>query len=45
VEIHIADPDFVDVMFAASSRFDKKEEWKERFGLPDSSFDTIEHEQ
>jgi hypothetical protein len=43
--VHIADPDFVDVIYASNSRFDKKLEWKYRFGIPHSTFDTIEHEQ
>ncbi|KAI3324144.1 cytochrome protein [Xylariaceae sp. AK1471] len=43
-EVHIADPDFVDVIYASNSRFDKKMEWKYRFGIPHSTFDTIEHE-
>ncbi|KAI0197882.1 cytochrome P450 [Astrocystis sublimbata] len=42
-EVHIADPDFVHVLLASSSTFDKKKEWKYRFGIPNSSFDTIEH--
>ncbi|OTB08285.1 hypothetical protein M426DRAFT_264912 [Hypoxylon sp. CI-4A] len=42
-EVHIADPDFVDTFYANTSKFDKKIEWKYRFGLPHSTFDTIEH--
>ncbi|GAW20126.1 hypothetical protein ANO14919_096220 [Xylariales sp. No.14919] len=42
-EVHIADSDFVDVLFSSNSRFDKKVEWKYRFGIPHSTFDTIEH--
>lgn len=44
-EVHIADPDFADVMLAGNSQFDKKIEWKARFGIPHSTFDTIEHRQ
>ncbi|KAF1993035.1 cytochrome P450 [Amniculicola lignicola CBS 123094] len=43
-EVHIADPDFVQVLFASNSQFDKKIEWKYRTGIPHSSFDTIEHQ-
>ncbi|KAI1817362.1 cytochrome P450 [Poronia punctata] len=43
-EVHIADPDFVDVLYSSNSRFDKKIEWKYRFGIPHSTFDTIEHQ-
>ncbi|KAK6082381.1 cytochrome P450 [Seiridium cupressi] len=42
-EVHIADPDFAEVLYAANSQFDKKIEWKRRFGIPHSTFDTIEH--
>nr|POE65009.1 trichodiene oxygenase [Quercus suber] len=43
-EIHVADPDFANVIFAGGSKFDKKIEWKYRFGIPHASFDTIEHD-
>ncbi|KAI1361347.1 cytochrome P450 [Xylaria arbuscula] len=42
-EVHIADPDFVDTLFSSNSQYEKKREWKYRFGIPHSTFDTIEH--
>lgn len=33
------------MMLAGNSKFDKKMEWKARFGIPHSTFDTIEHNQ
>ncbi|KAJ4423370.1 hypothetical protein N0V82_001973 [Gnomoniopsis sp. IMI 355080] len=43
-EVHIADPEFLSVILANKSQFDKKIEWKYRFGIPHSTFDTIEHQ-
>ncbi|KAI9642742.1 hypothetical protein NHQ30_008473 [Ciborinia camelliae] len=42
-EVHIHDPEFYDVLFNAKSHFDKIESLRFRFGLPLSSFDTIQH--
>lgn len=44
-EVHIADPEFLSVILDNKSQFDKKIEWKYRFGIPHSTFDTIEHQQ
>ncbi|KAJ0331815.1 hypothetical protein COL5a_002484 [Colletotrichum fioriniae] len=42
-EVHIADPDFYEVLFNNKTRYSKIEKLRYRFGLPLSSFDTIDH--
>lgn len=43
-EVHIADPDFYEVVFNSKTRYDKIEKLRYRFGLHLSSFDTIDHD-
>ncbi|KAI3541420.1 cytochrome P450 [Colletotrichum filicis] len=42
-EVHIADPDFYEVLFNNKTRYSKIEKLRYRFGLHLSSFDTIDH--
>lgn len=42
-EVHIADPDFYEVLFHSKTRYSKIEKLRYRFGLHLSSFDTIDH--
>ena len=42
-EVHIADPDFYEILYSTKSRYDKIAALKYRFGIPLSSFDTIGH--
>ncbi|KAI6352175.1 hypothetical protein MCOR25_009508 [Pyricularia grisea] len=44
-EVHISDPDCVDAILAGGpgAQYDKKKEWKRRFGDEHSGFSTIEH--
>ncbi|KAF6820849.1 cytochrome P450 [Colletotrichum plurivorum] len=42
-EVHIADPDFYEVLFNNKTRYTKIEKLRYRFGLHLSSFDTIDH--
>ncbi|KAH8749227.1 cytochrome P450 [Diaporthe sp. PMI_573] len=44
-EVHIADPEFYDVLYSSKSRHSKPEAWRYRFGLPLSTFDVIHHDQ
>lgn len=44
-EVHIADPDFYDVLYFSKSRHSKPEAWRYRFGLPLSTFDAITHDE
>ncbi|RYP09745.1 hypothetical protein DL764_001080 [Monosporascus ibericus] len=43
-EVHIADPDFYEVLFNNKTRYSKIEKLRYRFGLHLSSFDTIDHD-
>lgn len=43
-EVHIADPDFYEVLFSNKTRYSKIEKLRYRFGLHLSSFDTIDHD-
>ncbi|MCJ1396150.1 hypothetical protein MMC18_009039 [Xylographa bjoerkii] len=43
-EIHIANPEFHEILYSTKSRYNKIEALKYRFGLPLSSFDTIDHD-
>ena len=43
-EIHIADPEFYDVLYSSKNRFDKKKEWNYRFGAPLATVDTIHYD-
>lgn len=42
-EIHIADPEFFDVLYSQRTPFDKIERFKYRFGTPTSAQATVEH--
>ncbi|KAJ6443714.1 Polyketide synthase [Purpureocillium lavendulum] len=42
-EVHIADPEYYEVLFNGKTRYSKIEELRYRFGLHLSSFDTIDH--
>ncbi|KAF2119258.1 cytochrome P450 [Lophiotrema nucula] len=43
-EVHIRDAEFYDQLYSVKSRFSKMPHLKERFGIPLSTFDVIEHE-
>lgn len=43
-EVHICDPDFYDTLYASSAPCDKIKGSQYRFGLPDGSHATVEHE-
>jgi cytochrome P450 len=45
-EVHIADPDFYDVIYAGSSQKRDKWDWFcNQYGIPESTFATVEHDQ
>ncbi|KAJ5872206.1 cytochrome P450 [Penicillium soppii] len=42
-EVHISDPNFYNQLYTVTARYRKPEDWRFRFGLENSAFDTIEH--
>ncbi|KAJ6164164.1 cytochrome P450 [Penicillium chermesinum] len=43
-EVHISDPDFYNQLYTATAKYKKPEDWRFRFGLENSTFDTIDHD-
>jgi len=42
--VHICDPEFYDELYNTKSQFSKMPHLKHRFGIPQSTFDLVEHE-